>query len=143
MKYLSIIAVLIVILCIIAVCGKNRENFTIAKRDGLLCRPLMDESDDHILPNSSSIVIQGYNYQDTPKIYRDGKKIVPLKYARDYLSMAYFFVVADPRGFCNSEWLIETTDYVKPVVNDGRSGRFYNVELVRRRNMYNLWSISC
>lgn len=136
--------VIIFLLVIFWLAGGTKENFTIAKRDDLLCPPLIRKSlEDKLLPNSVIFVIQGYNYADTPKIYRDGKKIVPLQYEWDAEATAYYFTVSAPQGLCNSEWVLETSDFVKPVIVEGRSGGQLTVGLLRRREGFNRWSISC
>lgn len=132
------------ILAIFWLSGNVKENFTIAKRRGVLCPPLIRRSlEDKLMSNSLIFVIQGYNYKETPKIYRDGKKIVPLQYEWDAESMAYYFTVSAPYGLCDSEWILETSDFVEPVIVEGRSGDLVNVGLLRRREGFNRWSMSC
>ena len=118
------------------------EHFSIAERDGVLCYPFLNNREAWLMPNSIVFVIQGYNYATTPVIIRDRKEIVPLQYAWDYRSMAYYFVVSAPRGLEGSEWILQTSDFVEPIVNEGRTGARLNVGLLRRRDQYNWWSIS-
>lgn len=120
---------------------KKKDNFTIAERDGVFCDPRIRNTEAKLLPNSEVFILQGYNYKETPKIYRDGEKIVPLQYFWDYSSTAYFFTVYAPKGLNGSEWIIETSDYVMPVVNDGRSGKRLDVKLERRRDEFNKWKL--
>lgn len=135
---------IIFILAIFWLSGDFKENFTIAKRHGILCPPLIRKSlEDKLMPNSLIFVIQGYNYNETPKIYRDGKKIVPLQYEWDAESMAYYFTVSAPYGLCGSEWILETSDFVEPVIVEGRSGDPVKVGLLRRREGFNRWNMSC
>lgn len=122
--------------------GKS-EDFTIAERDGILCNPKIRNTEAPLLPHSVVFVIQGYNYKETPKIYRDGEKIVPLQYFWDYSSTTYYFTVYAPKGICGSQWILETSDYIKPVVNDGRTGKDVIVTSERRREDFNWWKLSC
>ena len=131
-------AALIVVLCI----SGTREKFTIAERHGLLCDPRMNQPDAYLHPNSLTFVVQGYNYQTTPVIIRDGVEITPLQYFWDYSSMAYYFVVYAPNKLEGSEWIIQTYDFVKPTINDGVTGTLLKVELIRRRDGFNWWQIS-
>jgi hypothetical protein len=141
MKYLVIAAIILFMFwyCCVGV----KENFTIAKREGVFCDPKIANFEGDLLPNSEVFVIQGYNYKQTPKIYRDGKKIVPLQLFWNPSAMAYYFTVYAPDGLCGSEWILETTDFVEPVVNDGRTGKSIKVDLARRRDDFNKWMLYC
>jgi hypothetical protein len=123
--------------------GNKGENFTIAERDGILCNPTIRNTEEPLLPNSAVFLIQGYNYKETPSIYRNGEKIVPLQFFWDYSSMVYYFTVHAPNGICGSEWRLVTSDYVKPVVNNGRTGEEITVTSERRRGGFNWWKLSC
>jgi hypothetical protein len=138
---LAILFLLGLILTLVLV-AKPREHFTIAERHGLLCDPRMNQTDAYLNPNSISFVVQGYNYQTTPVIIRDGVEITPLQYFWDHNSMAYYFVVYAPKKLDGSEWIIQTYDFVEPVVNDGVSGAPLKVTLLRRRDGFNWWTIS-
>ena len=120
----------------------NRENFTIAMRNGWLCKPLVNHEEDDLTPNAFSFVVQGYNYQDTPNFFRDGERITPMRFDHDASELAYYFVVAAPKG-CDHQWILETTDYIEPIVSEGRSGRNMQVTPVRRREGYNRWLLTC
>lgn len=122
---------------------KNPEDFTIAERNGILCNPKIRNTDGPLLPNSVVFVIQGYNYKETPIIHRDGESVVPLQYSWDYSSSTYYITVYAPKGLCGSEWILETSDYIKPIVNDGRSGNEITVTTERRRGDFNWWRLSC
>jgi len=95
------------------------------------------------MPDSVVFLVEGYNYRGTPKIFRDGQLVVPLQYAWDYGAMAYYLVIHAPNGLTGSDWILETTDFVEPVVHEARSGKLMNVTLQRRRYDYNKWSLSC
>lgn len=123
--------------------SKPSEDFTIAERDGILCNPKIRNTEGPLLPNSIVFVIQGYNYKETPIFFRDGKKVVPLQYFRDYSSMTYYFTIYAPKGLCGSEWILETSDYIEPVVNDGKTGEDIKVTSERRRADFNWWKLSC
>jgi hypothetical protein len=140
-----VILLIILTAALIFIKSTGREYFTVAKRTGLLCKPLLNNhTENDLMPKPYiSIVIQGYNYQKTPIIYRDGKKITPLQYEWDYMSMAYYFVVWAPNKKCGSEWILETSDFVKPVVTDGVTNVDFKVELERRREGYNKWRLLC
>lgn len=138
--------VLVVIVAILLLCAwlvNKREGFTMHERDGLLCPPFLNNADEHLMPRSVVFVVQGYNYKDTPKIYRDNQLVVPLQYAWDYANVTYFLVVSAPNGLCGSSWILETTDFVKPIVFEGRTTKLMNVQLERRRNDFHKWSLSC
>lgn len=107
-----------------------------------MCYPFLDHREDWLLPDSQVFVIQGYNYQNTPKIYRDGRIITPLQYARDYGNMIYYFAVYAPNGLCGSQWMVETSDNVKPLVNDGRTCSSLSVDSAQEAG-YHRWVISC
>lgn len=140
-----IILLLIFAIALILINKNSIENFTIAKRTGLLCKPLLNKhTENDLMPKPYiSMVIQGYNYAGTPIIYRDGKKVTPLQYEWDYMSMAYYFVLWAPNKKCGSEWILETTDFVKPVVTDGVTGEDFKVDLERRREGFNKWRLVC
>lgn len=124
--------------------GKGKsEDFTIAERDGIACNPKIRNAEGPLLPNSVVFVIQGYNYKETPVIHRDGEKVVPLQYFWDYSSTTYYFTVYAPKGLCGSNWILETSDYIKPVVNEGRTGQEINVTPERRREDFNWWRLTC
>ena len=135
------IVLAIVIIVVAMIWSPSKENFTIAERNGLLCPPFLNNREAHLMPNSVAFVIQGYNYAQTPKIYRDGKKITPLQYAWDSDSMAYYFVVSSPFGLEGSQWILETSDFVEPVVYEGRTYVHMNLTLLRRREGYNRWEM--
>jgi len=94
------------------------------------------------MPLSVVFVIQGYNYKTTPKIFRDQQLVTPLQYAWDYGNMAYYLTVYAPNGLCGSDWILETSDFVEPIVYEGRSERKMNVTLQRRREDYHKWQLS-
>jgi len=103
--------------------------------------------------------VSGYNYQDTPIFYRDGKKIVPLEYAWNSDGMTYYFTLASegesgcagsersPEGTPTPEgrsaWVLSTFDHVQPTVTDQDTLRELVVTPIRRRHGFNLWSVSC
>ena len=88
-------------------------------------------------------IISGFNYQFNPKLYRDDKPIIPLKFARDYVDMLYFYTVEAPFGVCKHEWIVETYDFVKPVVYNGREGVELEVSLLERADGKNKWMVKC
>lgn len=121
----------------------KRENFTITEIDHKPCMYPIQEVDDDLLPNSTLLTLSDYNYLETPVIYRDGKKITPLNFYRDYVDMLYYFTVNSPKGVCGHTWTIETSDFVEPVVSDGRSNKQLSVSLEERADGHNLWKITC
>ena len=138
---IGVVLILLVVCLCIASIGK-REGFTLHERDGLLCPPFLNNRDAEIMPRSVVFVVQGYNYQETPKIFRDGQLVTPLQYAWDYANMAYYLTVYAPNDLDGSEWILETYDFVEPVVHEGRSERKMNVDLQRRRNGYHKWLLT-
>lgn len=140
MKYSVLFALTLLTLWL---CWNKRENFTIAEREGVFCNPKISNFEGKLLPNSEVFVIQGYNYKKTPIIYRDGKKIVPLQFFWNSSALAYYFTVYAPEGLCGSEWILETSDFVEPVVNDGRTGKRIKVDVARRREDFNKWLLYC
>ena len=141
MKYL--LGLLVFLLVIWYCVTPEKENFTIAQREGVFCNPKISNFEGKLLPNSEVFVIQGYNYKKTPIIYRDGKKIVPLQLFWNPSALAYYFTVYAPEGLCGSEWILETSDFIEPVVNDGRTGKPIKVDLSRRREDFNKWLLYC
>ena len=139
----------VVVLCILAIivlfilARKTREGFTLHERNCKLCPPFLNNRDAYLMPNSVVFVVQGYNYESTPKIFRDGKLVTPLQYAWDYGNMAYYLTVYAPNGLCESDWILETTDFVKPIVYEGRSEKEMTVTLKRRRAGFHKWCLSC
>ena len=122
---------------------RTREGFTTAFRDGTLCQPLTNNRQNYLMPHAVTFVLEGYNFKDTPIFYRDGKKIAPLTYSWDYREMAYYFDLAAPNGLTGHQWVLETSDYVKPKVTESRSHTVMNVGLMRRRGDFNRWVLSC
>lgn len=57
-------------------------------------------------------------------------------------NMTYYFAVYAPNGLCDSQWMIETSDDVKPMVNDDRLGARLNVDSAQNYG-YHRWIISC
>ena len=113
----------------------------------LQCRPY-DNINSTGLPPSTIFVVEGYNYQGPLTIYRDGQKIVPLQYVWDYKGMVYYVTVASPNGVCGHEWVLETYDFVEPVVHAVTSSELDNstlmtVDVLRRRMGFNKWSLRC
>ena len=144
MKGCVVIALMaLVLLVALLVSRARRESFTLHTRDWLLCLPFLNERDAYLMPDSVVFVVQGYNYSDTPRVFRDEEVITPLQYAWDYGNMAYYLTVYAPNGLRGSEWMLETSDFVEPVVYEGRSERKMNVSLRRRRNGYHHWTLSC
>jgi hypothetical protein len=133
-----LLVVLVVILFLIT--KVTVEKFTIAERHGILCNPIRKLSP--LTPNSISLIMQGYNYDETPKIYRDGIKIIPFQFSRDSQAQIYYFTLAAPNGACNHNWMIETSDFVEPVVSNGENGNRAKVTLLRRRGGFNQWNIN-
>ena len=120
----------------------TKEGFTTSFQHGWLCHPLINEDQESILPDHTTFVVEGYNYQETPVVYRDGKKIVPLQYSWDYTSMAYYIMVAAPGGADQHQWVLETYDYVEPKVTTGETLMPVKVDLMRRRNGFNRWLLT-
>ncbi len=102
---------------------------------------------DALMPNSIRLAIGGYNYQETPKFFRNGKEIVPLEYSRDSDNLMYYFTLAVPYGespcSSNIEWVMETYDFVEPTVVNRDSNKNMKVLPLRRRRGYNRWSLVC
>lgn len=141
---LTLILIIIVFLAILYFSGA-KEGFTISKRDGRLCKPLLNSHTEANLmqkPNVS-MVVQGYNYKDTPIFYRDGKKITPLEYEWDYRSMAYYFTLYAPNGICNHQWILQTSDFVEPIVTNGSTNQDFTVNPLKRQEGANQWAIVC
>jgi hypothetical protein len=141
--YIGVAVVVIIIVMVAGIALYKKEGFTIAVRDNkLLCDPLVNHDEDYLMPHSVTFVIQGYNYAETPIIYGDDEKLIPLQYAWDYESMAYYITVDAPKGLCGTKWILETSDFVEPVVKTGE-GKLLKVTLMRRRYRFNRWEISC
>jgi hypothetical protein len=120
-----------------------REGFELAKRFNAVC-PIYQPEDIKSMPRTSfPMVITGYNYVENPIIYRDGSQITPEQFFRDGNGMAYYMTVYAPRGACNHEWMVETSDYVKPNVANGIGGKFFKVSLLEMRDGHNLWKVDC
>lgn len=127
--------------------GKS-ELFTIHKVEEQPCIQPVKQVDDDLLPHSLLLIISGYNYTQNPKIYRDDKPIVPLKFARDYVEMLYYYTVECPLctttlDGCKHSWIVETYDFVKPVVYNGREAKEFKVELLERASGKYKWSVEC
>lgn len=139
------IIILFVGLLIFLLLCKQKEYFTISKRDGKLCKPLLNDNTENYLMQHPyvSMVVQGYNYSETPIFYRDGKKITPMDYEYNNTTMAYYFILYAPNGICNHEWILETSDFVKPIVSNGVTNTDFNVTLERKRGGFNKWKIEC
>ena len=123
---------------------RYRESFVVIKETGDVCPPYFNESAERE-DDVASLIVHGYNYITEPLIYRDGNKITPLRYSWDYREMAYYFDVAAPDGMGAHKWIIQTSDYVKPIIHvldtDGDTKKAM-VTLMRRREGYNVWSFS-
>jgi hypothetical protein len=129
---------------------RKRERFTVHELDTPTCisttddlLPNSDKMNVPLQPNTVRLAIQGYNYQETPIFYRDDKKILPMEFAWDYTSMMYFYTLAAPNGVCNHDWILETYDFVKPLVVNQDTGEPMEVLSVRRRYGYNKWRLRC
>ncbi len=143
MRRLGLIIISGLLILFLCYFSRKNESFTIAERDGVFCNSKIRNTEGDLLPNSVVFVIQGYNYKSTPKFFRDGKDIQPLQYFWDPSATAYYFTLYAPFGVCGSEWILETSDYIMPVVNDGRTGTQLKVDLIRRREDFNRWKIEC
>lgn len=119
------------------------EQFTVHQVEEPPCISPIHQVDDYLLPHSALFVISGYNYIDNPKIYRDGKVLVPLKFARDYVDMLYYYTVESPYGVCKHTWIVETSDFIKPLVINGREAKELKVDLLERADGKNKWSVEC
>jgi len=135
-------AILVLAVLLILSRRTTREGFTTSFQHGWLCHPLVNEDQENILPDHVTFVVEGYNYQDTPIVYRDGKKIVPLQFSWDYTSMAYYIMVAAPGGPDGHQWVLETFDFVQPKVTEGRTLKPVKVSLMRRRYGFNRWLLT-
>ena len=142
MRNLILICIAIIIGLAVFFGSALRENFTLHERSGKLCPPFLNNEDWHLIPSSVVFVVQGYNYQSMPKIFRDGDVITPLQYSWDYGNMIYYITVHAPEGLRGSNWVLETTDFVEPEVYEGRTNTKVIVSLLRRRNGYNRWEVS-
>lgn len=146
---LTVIAIGVVLLAIVWSMSKRKgEFFTIHKVEERPCIQPVHQVDDDLLPHSLLLIVSGYNYTDNPKIYRDDKLIVPLKFARDYVEMLYYYTVECPlctttSDGCKHFWIVETYDFVKPVVYNGRLAKEFKVELLERASGRNKWSVEC
>lgn len=119
-----------------------REKFTIHKVDLPPCIPKIQQVGKYLLPHSAMFIISGFNYTENPKIYRDGKMVIPLQFSRDYVDMLYFYNVDAPLDICMHEWIVETYDYVKPLVYSGDATR-YKVDLIDRLPGKIRWLVRC
>jgi len=135
---------------LIVVWLRKKEKFTIHEVDTPTCIPSTaslppnsDKMNVVLQPNTVRLAIQGYNYQDTPVFFRDGKKIVPMEFAWDSDTLTYFFTLATPNGLCNHDWILETYDFVEPIIIDQDSYKPLKVLAVRRRRGFNRWQLLC
>lgn len=146
----TIVAIIITLIVIYYLVVPNKERFTVARRDYLLC-PYIRTDDEKLLPNTVVFVIQGYNYTDTPIIYRGLNAVVPMQYFWDSDSMTYYLTVASPRGLCSDRWTIQTSEDVRPIVTEGYSKKQMLLKQAdpQFRSVINtppstiLWSLSC
>lgn len=135
-----VIVVLIAIFIILIVLfdKKKREHFTIAKRNSIVC-PIKEDKQYSILPKDYKVlIVQGNNYELTPKFYRHtggGKKIpiVPLKYSRNSDELTYYFVIQIIPGY---EYSIRVSENVEPLITDG-DGKQISLTKIFDNNTYN------
>jgi len=139
---LLVVSVVLVVLVLVWLSSGQyfSESFAIAERDGRPC-PQTNNTEAYLMPNSIVLVIMGYNYAETPRIMRDGRYIMPLQYTWDYTNMTYRFVVEAPKGLSGSSFVIETSDFVKPVVFEGRHLKELQVTSLEKEDGRNKWSI--
>lgn len=129
---------------------QRKEKFTVHQVDSPTCIPSTeslpfnsDKMNVVLQPNTVRIAIQGYNYQESPVFFRDGKKILPMEYAWNADTLTYFFTLAAPNGVCNHEWILETYDFVEPIVVNQDTYKKLQVLPIRRRLGYNRWQLLC
>ena len=126
--------------------SNDKESFSVGSRNFRLC-PTITDREHNIMPRAIVFVVQGYNYTDTPIVYRDGKAVTFLQYYWDATDFTYYITVdglsADPKQWCAHQWTIETSEFVKPVVTEGYSGIELNVKSIAQKDGHNLWNISC
>lgn len=129
---------------------RRREKFTVHELVEPTCIPstqsLPPNSDAMnvvLQPNTVRLAVQGYNYQTPPVFFRDNKKILPMEMAWDDLALTYFFTLAAPNGVCNHEWILETYEFVEPIVINQDTYTAMTVEPIRRRRGFNKWKLTC
>jgi hypothetical protein len=143
---LKIVLIISAAVGIIYLYTRYRENFTIHAvplsntGDDASCQgPIgkVADSDRDMMPNAIMMEVIGYNYQDLPSVYMAVDfHPVDVKISWDPEVLTYYITI--PFGSARG-WIIRTYDYVMPQVRiDGKDA---SVELVRRREGFNLWSV--
>jgi hypothetical protein len=116
----------------------NISPFEIAKRRELVC-PTVTQREHSLMPRALIFVIQGYTYKDTPIIYKDGKKVIPLQYDWDEINFTYYLTVDGGKGLDDNQWVIELSDFVEPIVTEGYSQRKLTTTLIDDKEDHYLW----
>lgn len=124
------------------------EKFTIAERDYRLC-PWVTNRERNLIPSASVLVIQGYNYTDTPRLFiqspqgrQELKYHRPVQYHWDSDSMTYYFTLAHNICRSNDRWYLETSDNVKPVITEGYTQKLFQA-IPRFTTTRYMWEIIC
>ena len=120
--------------------SSRREGFSLGQRSYRLC-PAVSERDEYLMPNSIQLVVQGYNYSLSPAVVRNEIEITPLQFAWDANHMTYYIVVYSPPHPNGNEWILKTSEDVKPVVTEGYSQRSMVVDKMGKGDGYTWWSL--
>jgi hypothetical protein len=140
MDILVLIIFALLIILGLHILTSGREGFSLGQRDYRLCASV-SEKDKNLMPHTIELVVQGYNYSQPLAVIRDGEEITPLQYAWNANEMSYYIVVYDPPGH-HHEWILKTSDNVKPIVTEGYSQKSVLVQKRGKSGGYVWWSLS-
>ena len=139
-----LLGVMIVAFIIFAIRSTNREGFPVGERSEMPCA-VTNYWDYDVIPNSVLLVVQGYNYNETPRIYRDDLPIIPLEFSSEPYNLTYYFIVQVPDGrenFLNHSWAIFTQEKIKPIVTEVYSQTPMNAILTDQSPDHYMWALS-
>lgn len=119
----------------------KRENFTTHQIEEKACVTRNDVNKDILSSPFIRLAVQGYNYQSMPIFFRDGKKITPMESSYSHKDMTYNFTLMSPKESKEHQWILETYDFVQPIVTNLDTFERCEVILQRRRFGFNRWII--
>ena len=106
-------------------------------RKNIFC-PFVTNREHNLFSQPIVLVIQGFNYNLTPEIYKNGIYQTPLQYYWDANNMTYYISLSDNLKINN--WVIKTSNNVKPIITEGYSQQQLKLSFKNSSYGFYIWN---
>ena len=116
-----------------------KDRFEIAERRGMICPTVNFRDTDLLPPGIILLVVQGYNYTNTPIIYRNGERVYFEQYSWDEYNLSYYIMVYG--DLKTDYWYIELSEFVEPQITEGYTQQAIKTTYMGGKYGHYMWEL--